>query len=614
MRGKHARKKANQRQRDHDAAVTQLQERIADERAAVAVLEAELAELHALAEHLAALRDIRDRAVADDIARLDAVIDELDAAVSAEERHAAEVSAAWNDVIDVLIDVEGGGVDGLEAVMRRIGVMGEHGHMIGDADRGLSAAAATRIQRARGERRTVSDRTERGAGTEVFLRPSVTAAGGLHPRAAANRGAQIARSSVFGHHVDTIWPWWAHGLITADGSPLRAFGAVGVDDIADWLAAGPHSGIVDQAAKDTLGTLADAAARTGRWRNPHQSAAQFPRPSDTAALRWFYWSAATASALAAAEHHGAEHPDAAASLAALSEPHWSPTTPVDELWQSAARMVAAAVPYWLPAGQTANYLHSEPLDDTDRNELRLPYQHVAVVPAEPLVIDPVETPTGDEQHQFAALELTSRRIAGTASTAAKLTDLLPYDADPPTLERAIEVFGAEIEAVVCEADGGGVRTNRILWCVAIPTRRRDAVLGRFTIPAFADRGLLGDIADQFAAVAAWGRWSDHDLAAADGTDRAGPVQRRPRSIVNVLDVGRTSPADTHSSTPTGRTVAPHMRRGHWRRQRHGPGSTLVKRVRIAPVLVNSTRGPLAPQIYRLPRLDEPRGTADRPAP
>ena len=50
-----------------------------------------------------------------------------------------------------------------------------------------------------------------------------------------------------------------------------------------------------------------------------------------------------------------------------------------------------------------------------------------------------------------------------------------------------------------------------------------------------------------------------------------------------------------------------MGRGHWRRQRHGPGKVEVKRVRIAPALVNAARGPLAPRVYRLPsaeRIDE----------
>lgn len=34
-------------------------------------------------------------------------------------------------------------------------------------------------------------------------------------------------------------------------------------------------------------------------------------------------------------------------------------------------------------------------------------------------------------------------------------------------------------------------------------------------------------------------------------------------------------------------IAPHWRRGHWRMQRHGPQRSLVKRIRIKPILVNA---------------------------
>ena len=39
--------------------------------------------------------------------------------------------------------------------------------------------------------------------------------------------------------------------------------------------------------------------------------------------------------------------------------------------------------------------------------------------------------------------------------------------------------------------------------------------------------------------------------------------------------------------PTGRTMPPHHRRGHWRMQAHGPERSLRKRIRIPPVFVNS---------------------------
>jgi hypothetical protein len=39
--------------------------------------------------------------------------------------------------------------------------------------------------------------------------------------------------------------------------------------------------------------------------------------------------------------------------------------------------------------------------------------------------------------------------------------------------------------------------------------------------------------------------------------------------------------------PTGRTVCPHLRRGHIRRQHYGPNRELIKQVWIAPVFVNA---------------------------
>ncbi len=47
----------------------------------------------------------------------------------------------------------------------------------------------------------------------------------------------------------------------------------------------------------------------------------------------------------------------------------------------------------------------------------------------------------------------------------------------------------------------------------------------------------------------------------------------------------TVPLAPEDGEPTGRTVSPHWRRGYYRKQWHGPGNTLEKRVRIPMVLV-----------------------------
>src|SRR4051794_12033515 len=91
------------------------------------------------------------------------------------------------------------------------------------------------------------------------------------------------------------------------------------------------------------------------------------------------------------------------------------------------------------------------------------------------------------------------------------------------------------------------------------------------------------------------RLSDSKLATAEH-DR--------RDEVYLLGAGRGATwIRTSAGDPTSRTgrVRPHRRRGHWRRQHHGPGNQLLKWVRIAPTIVNAHAGPLSPQIYRLPR-------------
>lgn len=46
-----------------------------------------------------------------------------------------------------------------------------------------------------------------------------------------------------------------------------------------------------------------------------------------------------------------------------------------------------------------------------------------------------------------------------------------------------------------------------------------------------------------------------------------------------------------------------MRRGHWRRQRHGAGRSLTKMVRVAPTVVGATRAvDIAPRVYTLPTV------------
>lgn len=73
-----------------------------------------------------------------------------------------------------------------------------------------------------------------------------------------------------------------------------------------------------------------------------------------------------------------------------------------------------------------------------------------------------------------------------------------------------------------------------------------------------------------------------------------------------LGIGKKNPTNSYSRVttitipemlpeseehpPTGRTVCPHLRRGHIRRQHYGPERAFIKRVWIAPIFVNADEG------------------------
>jgi hypothetical protein len=190
-----------------------------------------------------------------------------------------------------------------------------------------------------------------------------------------------------------------------------------------------------------------------------------------------------------------------------------------------------------------------------------------------------------------------------------------FTAPIPSLWDAIAARGAHIEAVLLLADAHGQLDDLFAWCVAIPSTTAGATLGRWVIPASRSTTTFANLIVNAAAVAAWADWHrpGHSRAAPEepaeqlpGNEKARGEHRRLDDTVHVLNVAATTPASDPSSSatagPSGRTTAPHRRRGHWRRQHYGPGRVEVRRIRIAPVMVNAGRlGSDRPQIYRLPR-------------
>lgn len=323
-------------------------------------------------------------------------------------------------------------------------------------------------------------------------------------------------------------------------------------------------------------------------------------------IRWWYRQAALASQVLVEEFPmRAGTPEGARDIALMAD---------------CVELLDGAALYWLPPGQVASYLASQPLTPEDREDLRLPYGRTLVIPAEPIVLNPSDVPpatsaaiteeVSDDASSAHDLIMEMARAAAHASEVATSRAQTPRGARGPAatvyLGDALRQRGCLIEGVLLEADRAGHRTDRIVWCMALPTGDDAAVFGRVAIPTLASRSAWRDVLDQLAAVAAWGDWvevaDEDDEPPNDGAEGGKPKKKTatvsPMSI-RVLDVGRAE-SESSSAVPTGRKVAPHTRRGHWRRQHTGPGGEVIKRVRIAPTVVNASLGPLAPRVYRLP--------------
>lgn len=94
---------------------------------------------------------------------------------------------------------------------------------------------------------------------------------------------------------------------------------------------------------------------------------------------------------------------------------------------------------------------------------------------------------------------------------------------------------------------------------------------------------------------------DRRLAARGDRAASGRLRRKPRLLTLARDVVlHHEEGPRPESTPTGREVSTHWRRGHWANQPHGPGRSLRKRVLRRPVLVRADLGAPLPTSYRRP--------------
>lgn len=270
----------------------------------------------------------------------------------------------------------------------------------------------------------------------------------------------------------------------------------------------------------------------------------------------------------------------------------------------------AATPFWLPPGHTIAYLDSEPLSGEDIDDMRLPFAQVLVTFAEPARLPAIDTGVLRDDPRMRWMD----HLVGSQDGLPDAREMMigatdNFQSPIPTLWDAIASRGAHIEGILLLADAHGRLDDLFGWCVTVPSDTAGAALGRWVIPASRSTTSYANLVANAAAVAAWADWHrpGHDRLPAEHETTTGErarAQNKPADTVHVLNVTATTPTDPQQSTkgePTGRTTAPHRRRGHWRRQHFGPGRSQTRRVRIAPVMVNAGRfGADRPQIYRLP--------------
>lgn len=285
----------------------------------------------------------------------------------------------------------------------------------------------------------------------------------------------------------------------------------------------------------------------------------------------------------------------------------------------ASAAIGLAEPYYIPHGFSAAIAESSPLDAEDLDAVRLPYPIVFASFGDPIMVggDVADRRLPDREDIFEWMVDVDRRLAAFDDEINGFKALIDHPQAP--LAPTLFTRGATVDALVLYADSDGRLRDEFVWCISIPTEDETRVLARITLPA--RRSLTGfrTLVDNTAALVAWGDWEEPDefdlpddtesREWRKATNRGAFRRAEPRGApgrVRVLDVRRTvSRADAGDATATGRTVAPHTRRGHWRRVRTGTRADWethrsTKRVWVPPTWVNAHLGENPePRVYRV---------------
>ncbi|MFB9178569.1 hypothetical protein ACFFX1_10550 [Dactylosporangium sucinum] len=616
------------------AQIEQAQRDLAAERARRVQAEADAAEVASLRDLLARRQAERDHATEAERVRLAGEVDLLADAVARIEPLDKRLGTAWEALLRrVEATLGGSALENAEALMALIG---RPGAVITDIDRGdHDVDAVVAIQAARRQRRATARSAPRSQQHDWMApllrqpwRSTIERLGHAEEAAHTEAGraglhdarvvaARVAATTVGAIDLDAVhaWhplPWLAEGdaghpVAAALGhEPAREPGSTmpGVPPAGDGpltaaLAATRRASLAAEGAAAFTGRLRDDLARNaaisragGRMQAPWSPRPHFPHPGDALDLRHLYGLAALGA--------WSRHADGTGGPAVVGQ-------------QAVAAVgLNTAGLFWLPPGQTSAFVAGTPLPDEDLAEIRLPYPQVLLCCSDPIVVPPAEPGSA-----ASLTTLDARLLELTRTTRpVSLADIHPSPAGTPvTLWEAISARGALVEAVLLLGDSLGHLDDLFAWCLAVPSAT-GGMLGRYVVPARRSTTRWAAEVGNLAAVAAWADWHepDRELRLPDAGNRAGwerlgtasDFRRLARyggaGAVRVLNVKRTTVSDP-ADGGTGRTLAPHARRGHWRRQHHGPGGALVKRVRVAPTLVNAGRVAMAPRVYRLPEPD-----------
>jgi hypothetical protein len=262
------------------------------------------------------------------------------------------------------------------------------------------------------------------------------------------------------------------------------------------------------------------------------------------------------------------------------------------------------VPFWLPAEYATSYPQARSLPTG--TDLRLPYPMVFVAFAEPWRINPIASELSNSlaaNHLgmfYARGQAASHRPEPLCDVLGRLQATGRTDRDTlPTPLEALDGFGGSVEGLLLTAGPDGTPGDDFAWCIAV-LHPSGFPIARITVPASRNACGWRNQVDNIIAGIALSCWHEPaGRSAGSETSTAAMSQvADPDGNLHVLDIDATSPPGDSVGGSTGRTIRPHLRRGHWRRHAdRRAGHT--RWIWVRPTAVNGGAA-TSNQVYVLP--------------